>query len=198
MSLEHVLLGMLREPASGYDLRQEFQRGASHFWSAGLNQIYPTLQRMESKSWLRSREEPSEKGPPRRVYTRTAKGSRELKDWLSLEPQLDTYRLAYIGQLVFMGQLDDLSHTREFIVQLRGALAKRLEAFARPHAPDQPSSPLKLLHEAFENDPASFPVIEFHYLLSMEMGQRSLKDRVRSCDVLLKMIDRKLEAESDV
>ena len=86
MSLEHILLGMLRSSRSGYDLRHEFEYGAKHFWSAELSQIYPTLKRMESRGWLESRLEPSPKGPDRRVYERTKAGSEVPRNTFSGAP----------------------------------------------------------------------------------------------------------------
>ena len=40
MSLDHILLGLLREPATGYDLGNAFSENVRHFWSAELSQIY--------------------------------------------------------------------------------------------------------------------------------------------------------------
>ena len=37
MSLEHILLGLLREPASGYDLKAIFDERIQHFWAAELS-----------------------------------------------------------------------------------------------------------------------------------------------------------------
>ena len=52
MSLQHILLGLLREPASGYDLKAYFDSSVRYFWAAELSQIYPTLQRMEKSGRL--------------------------------------------------------------------------------------------------------------------------------------------------
>jgi len=79
MSLDHILLGLLREPASGYDLKDAFNETVAHFWSAELSQIYPTLKRLEERGLLRSRREPSPKGPDRRVYRLTGEGREELR-----------------------------------------------------------------------------------------------------------------------
>ncbi|MYK68861.1 MAG: PadR family transcriptional regulator, partial [Gammaproteobacteria bacterium] len=43
MSLDHILLGLLRDPATGYDLKSAFSERIRHFWSAELSQIYPAL-----------------------------------------------------------------------------------------------------------------------------------------------------------
>ena len=131
MSLEHILLGMLQQPASGYDLRSEFESGARFFWSAELSQIYPTLKRMEKRGWLESRLEPSPKGPDRRVYQRTLVGRDVLRDWLLSGPATGSERFAFIGQLVFMGELDDLEATLEFLMELREELSARRQALSK-------------------------------------------------------------------
>ena len=50
MSLELILLSLLDQPASGYDLKREFEAGAATFWPAQLSQVYPTLKRLEARS----------------------------------------------------------------------------------------------------------------------------------------------------
>ncbi len=47
MSLQTILLGLLRSPASGYELNARIRSEGQHFWSASLSQIYPLLARME-------------------------------------------------------------------------------------------------------------------------------------------------------
>lgn len=128
MSLDHILLGMLREPASGYDLRKEFERTAVHFWSARLSQIYPTLKRMEEEGWLSVREEPSAKGPPRKVYRLTPEGRAELTEWLESGPEISPQRLPYVAQLCFMDELGDPDAIRAFVTELRSEFGRRLRA----------------------------------------------------------------------
>jgi DNA-binding PadR family transcriptional regulator len=179
MSLEHILLGMLREPATGYALRQEFEQGARHFWSAELSQIYPALQKMERRGWLSSREEPSPVGPARRVYRRTSAGARALVAWLRSPPAIGAERFAYLGQLIFMGELDDLPHTTMFLNQLRERLAGTLEFLKQVTGP---------LETKFQADPSALSAIEFHELLALRMGILSLTAKVRWCDESLEMI----------
>src|ERR1700740_1459020 len=52
VSLEHILLGLLRQPASGYDLKAVLDHGIGHFWGAELSQIYPSLRRLEKRGLL--------------------------------------------------------------------------------------------------------------------------------------------------
>ena len=122
MSLDHILLGMLRTPASGYDVKRGFSEGTRHFWSAELSQIYPALKKLEERGWLASRLQPPAKGPPRRVYHRTAEGLAELIRWLSSGPRMGTERFAYLAQLCFMHEIDDLEATSDFMLELRSRL----------------------------------------------------------------------------
>ena len=96
MSLPHLLLGMLAEPASGYDLKRSFEGSIRYFWSAELSQIYPALKRLEGDGLLASTVEESTEGPERRVYHRTAQGRAALRDWLSDGPIVRQERLAYL------------------------------------------------------------------------------------------------------
>ena len=111
MSLDHILLGLLREPGTGYDLGNAFSENVRHFWSAELSQIYPTLKRLERRGMLESRVEPSPKGPNRRVYALTEEGRAELLRWLRGGPAVGTERFAYLAQLYFMDALGDLCET---------------------------------------------------------------------------------------
>ena len=105
MSLPHVLLGMLAEPSSGYELKQKFEQSVRYFWYAELSQIYPALAKLEKSGMLTSEKAPSEKGPNKRVYTRTTRGKNELRSWLADGPVLRTERIAYLTQLFFLEEI---------------------------------------------------------------------------------------------
>ncbi len=183
MSLRHILLGMLREPASGYDLQREFNEGERHFWSANLNQIYPTLDRMEKAGWLRSRREPSPSGPQRRVYTRTAKGKRELLAWIRSDPIVGKERFAYLGQLISLSELDDLEHTARFFRTLRDMLGNTLNLLKHTAAP---------LEQRHAENPGALSANEFHEYLALRMGLRSLSAKVSWCNESLEMIEEQM------
>ena len=70
-----------------------------------VRQAEPDLsdpQALDGKGMLRSRLEPSPKGPKRRVYTRTEKGRAELLQWLDRVPVVGSERFAYLAQIYFM------------------------------------------------------------------------------------------------
>lgn len=183
MSLDHILLGLLREPATGYDLGSAFSENVRHFWSAELSQIYPTLKRLEQRGMLRSRVEPSPKGPNRRVYALTEEGRGELLRWLRSGPAVGTERFAYLAQLYFMDALGDLRETRAFMTALRGRLAGWL---AELRALEQE------VVAAHGGDAARYGDTGFHHFAALRMGIHSIGSKVTWCDETLAALDRRL------
>lgn len=182
MALEFVILGLLREPATGYDLKQAFDQGAKFYWSAELSQIYPTLQRMKRRGWLASRRQESDKGPARVVYRRTAQGDRAFHRWLREEPHLGSERFAYIAQLISLGELHDLDATTAFLRQLRARLTFILkvlsEALMTIPADKQPGQP-------------SLDEELFHSRLALQLGVATMTARVQWCEAALQQVDQR-------
>ena len=96
---------MLAKPGSGYEAKKGFEEVFSHFWSAELSQIYPALNQLEKDGLARSTTQESAQGPSRRVYKRTAQGTKELKKWLSSGPVLGKERVHYLTQVYFLANL---------------------------------------------------------------------------------------------
>ena len=186
MSLDHILLGLLRDPATGYDLKSAFSERIRHFWSAELSQIYPTLKRLEQRRMLRSRVEPSPRGPNRKVYSLTDEGREELERWLRGGPAVGTERFAYLAQLYFMDAIGDLRETRAFMMELRDHLARWL-------------AQLESLEQeviAAHGDPERYGDTGFHRFATLRMGILSIGSKVAWCDETLTAIDRRLGARS--
>ena len=75
MDVKTVCLGMLTEgPASGYDLKKEFESTFSHFFSAGYGSIYPALSWLADQDYVRCEEVPQDGKPDRKVYEITEAG----------------------------------------------------------------------------------------------------------------------------
>ena len=185
MSLDHILLGLLRDPATGYALKNTFGERIRHFWSAELSQIYPTLRRLEERRMLRSRVEPSAKGPNRKVYTLTDAGREELLRWLRSGPAVGTERFVYLAQLYFMDALGDLVETRAFMAELRDHLVgwlAQLESLERE------------VTAAHGNAPEHYSDGGFHRFATLRMGIHSIGSKVAWCDETLAAIDRRLAA----
>ena len=128
MSLRYALLGFLNlGPMTGYDLKRQLDRSTQNFWHAGLNQIYPTLKKMEDEGWITSSVEPQEGRPDRVVYHMSETGRQEMLDWLA-EPLAELPRGRHSGllKLFFAGYLEQ----NEALNQLRAQLDLHEEQLA--------------------------------------------------------------------
>ncbi len=83
MSIEHTILGVISlHPCSGYDMKAEFEKGGAGMLSAlSFGSIYPHLKRLEQDGLIEMQEVSSE-GRRKKVCELTAKGWRELANWL--------------------------------------------------------------------------------------------------------------------
>ena len=160
MSLPNVVLGLLSEPASGYDLKKSFEATIRHFWSAELAQIYPVLRKLEEEGLLVSTQETSERGPPRKVYRRTDDGVRELEDWIDSGPDELRERLGFLAQVFFMDAIP---------LEGRIAFMSRLEERYRSKV-----TSLEFLEAGWRADdpryPDDLPDADFHAHLTLRLG----------------------------
>lgn len=166
MALDHILLGLARTPASGYDIKARFREVFSHFWNAELPQIYRTLKRLEADGLVRGHSEASTKGPDKRVYETTRKGHAALRAWLAAGPEFGNERLSYLAQVFFLDALGDAARSRAFLEalleRLRGELAA-LAAIEQQWAAQDPRFPDAL------------PDADFHAHLTLRLGLRKLE-----------------------
>jgi len=188
MSLEYILLGLLRTPRSGYDLKAEFDAGVAYFWPAELSQIYVTLKRLTQRGLLTDRVEPSERGPSRRVYHRTAAGRRALGAWLAGEPAIGDERFGYLAQLYFLEDLGDLQATLAFLTKLRERLAGRLDAL---RAIDRSGA------DARPEYPDGLPLDEFHQQMTLQFGLEVGAVRLAWCEASIRRVKARLAREKN-
>lgn len=127
MALDNVLLGLLKEPQSGYSLKQSFDLVFSHFWAAEISQIYRNLKGLEQRGLLKSWEEASNRGPVRRMYQRTSAGLEHLRDWLRAGPDFANRRVPYVAQTCFLHELSSESELLAFFERVREHFAARLQ-----------------------------------------------------------------------
>jgi len=184
MSLEHILLGLLKAPASGYALKTTFNEAINYFWPAELTQIYRTLKRLERDGLLTCRREASTKGPDRKVYSLTPAGWKVLRGWLDSEPKFGDERFTYLAQLFFMGERRDLSRTRRFVTQMRQSFRERLETYRR-------------IEREWLAGSDAFPDLEsdegFHGYLTLRMGLHRIRAGIKWCDETIRRVDERVK-----
>lgn len=182
VSLPHLLLGMLDAPASGYELKQMFDGTLRHLWAAELSQIYPALKRLEDDGYLSSRESPPAKGPARRVYRRTARGTRRLRQWLGASPEMGPLRLGYLGQLCCMAETGGCERTAAFLEELRDLFRGQLVKY------EQVDAEWFRLHPGY---PDALPPDLFHAHLTLRAGITRVEAAMTWCDESLRRVTKR-------
>lgn len=91
-TLEGIVLALLAEqPAYGYDITARLREHG--FTDTAEGTVYALLVRIEQRGLVDVEKVPSEKGPPRKVYTLNAQGTHELaefwKTWSLLARRID-------------------------------------------------------------------------------------------------------------
>jgi len=185
MSLPHILLGLLEQPAAGYDLKKRFEQEQAHYWSANLAQIYPTLSRMERQGLLTSDEVPSRQGPPRRVYTRTQKGTKTLIEWLKGGPEVHADRLSWLAQVGFLAALKP-AEQKAFFESLKAEFQRHREELLDIEVDWRNSDP---------RFPDRLPPEELFPHFTLRLGLAKYAVIVEWCDECLRRLDA-LEATS--
>ncbi len=173
------MLGMLREPHSGYDMKKRFDKSLRSFWRAELSQIYPLLQKMEKEGLVSSKADVSAIGPTRRLYKRSAQGHKELQSWLQDGPTVGTEKIAYLAQVFFLANLNDDEKAIEFMQELREHMMEWLETLQTAEQEwrsNDPRYPDKLPDEAF------YPQ------LTLELGLMKVRANVEWCDRCIERI----------
>ena len=126
MDVKTVCLGMLTDgPASGYDLKKEFESTFAHFFAAGYGSIYPALSSLSEDGLLTCEEIPQEGKPDRKVYRITDEGRRFLRDALRNTKPCHKVRSEFLATVCFahLMQQEDiqavLDHRLEDIAKYR-------------------------------------------------------------------------------
>jgi molybdate-binding protein/DNA-binding PadR family transcriptional regulator len=86
MSPTLPLLGLLlRGDAYGYELKRMVETEFEPHWRIDFAQLYRSLAKLNAQGFVRVRAMPGEDGPPRKIYTATARGRRAFEEWI-VEP----------------------------------------------------------------------------------------------------------------
>jgi len=106
MSIEYAILGLLSwRPLAGYDIKKMFAGSAAFYWSGNNNQIYTALVKLHENGLVTREIEIQEDSPSRKIYSITAKGQTELKNWLRSEPEPPELKNTFLVQLAWADQL---------------------------------------------------------------------------------------------
>lgn len=142
MSLAHAILGLLTQrPWTGYDLKTQcFDGSVAHFWPADQSQIYRMLDKLLKDGFVTAESGPSQAGPPRKIYTITKAGMKELDRWLSSTVSMPEVRDATLIQVFFVNRLPK-GQAIKILDGLRQGYQARLEAYLAVKIPRDQNGP---------------------------------------------------------
>ena len=106
MSLAYALLvSLIHEPKSGYDLAKQFDGSVGFFWQATHQQIYRELTKLEQQDLILAQAIAQESRPDKKIFSVTDLGLANLKIWLlqssELAPVKDEFLVKiYAGYLI--------------------------------------------------------------------------------------------------
>ncbi len=151
--LEYALLGLVRQgPKSGYALRKQFVTTPMGHFSDSPGSIYPALQRMEGRGWIRLL--PKNGGPRgKQLYKLTGSGESALRNWMTMPVEReDIVRRMdeLLLRFAFMGQVAD----RATVIAFLEAFEREVSAYVRELRPllrTIPSESLPTARLALEN-----------------------------------------------
>jgi DNA-binding PadR family transcriptional regulator len=129
-SLEYALLGLIaeRRMVSGYDLTRLFDLSMAHYWHAHHGQIYPTLERMRQRKWIRRRDVIQHGRPNKRLYSITPEGINRLMEWLRSPFEGLQMKHAPLLRCRFLGHLGAEGARQKFLEE-RAAWKRYLDTF---------------------------------------------------------------------
>ncbi|GAA0452986.1 PadR family transcriptional regulator [Streptomyces sp. NPDC046215] len=154
MALDHaILVSLLEQPGSGYELARRFERSIGYFWTATHQQIYRVLKRMEADGWIDVREVAQQGRPDKKEYSVAALGRDALSRWLHEPIQPESVRhdlavkirgAAFDDPAALIREVE--RHQRAHADRLAHYLAGEVRDFTGPGAPAPPDAGQELQH----------------------------------------------------
>ena len=117
MDVKTLCLGLLSaRPASGYDLKKEFESLFKHFFPAGYGSIYPALADLAAAGFVSCEEIPQTGKPDRKVYRVTAAGREAFAQALEKCQPQHKLRSEFLAALYFADRME-ADRVRELLEQ---------------------------------------------------------------------------------
>jgi DNA-binding PadR family transcriptional regulator len=88
-------------PASGYDLKKNFESSFGHFFAAGYGSIYPALSALSKQGYVNCEKIPQEGKPDRKVYEITEEGRQFLLKALENPNPCHKLRSEFLATMCF-------------------------------------------------------------------------------------------------
>lgn len=88
MAIAHaILVSLVDNPASGYELAKKFEASVGFFWKATYQQIYRELTKLEELGWINAEVIAQETRPDKKLYSVTDSGLQQLIQWMNIKSE---------------------------------------------------------------------------------------------------------------
>jgi DNA-binding PadR family transcriptional regulator len=141
----YAILGiLLLGPRSGYDIKKFFERTVANFWSESYGQIYPILKRLTAEGRVEKSIQKQAGKPDRHIYTITAEGRSEMREWLLTPVGRQVGRHEILLKLIFGCRQEVADNIRQ-VEHFRKMQREDL---------DQTNQLMEMVAKDYGNDPA--------------------------------------------
>jgi DNA-binding PadR family transcriptional regulator len=161
-----VILGLLmKQPLSGYDIKQVFKSIFSYFFDASYGTIYPTLNQMEKEGYIEKETVLQEGKPNKNVYSITEKGKELFYGYLESSIEQDVYRSDFLMRMYFGYYVDEgkIVQWIETAMERTTQTIKQLETGYENWKPHMSSSQKICIEMGINSYKAQLDTLEQHY-----------------------------------
>ena len=125
-----AILGVLTlGPMTGYEIRKTIESSLANFWNESYGQIYPILKALVVEGLATSETVAQEGKPDRHVYTITAAGEEQFRQWLSRPVEHEVGRVEILLKLFFGWQASPAENRRK-VEEFRELQCQLLQRYA--------------------------------------------------------------------
>ncbi len=175
---DYAILGMLSITSmSGYEIRQMIQQSTANFWSESYGQLYPALAKLVKLGLINFKLAQEKQAQSKKIYQLNPSGSKELKQWLALEPTKSIIRNELLLKLFFGANVSsqvNLDHVQHEADQT----AARLQEF-------------KLARTRLIKTHPDSPHLEY-WLMTLQYGYDLAAAKLKWCKNFIKKLEKKI------
>jgi PadR family transcriptional regulator AphA len=120
----YAVLGFLAKGAkSGYEIKQDIEERAGHFWNESFGQIYPILKKLDKDGLIEKVDSEQTGKRSRQRYAITESGLEELKEWIEDPVEFEVIRSELLLKL-FCGAHVDIDTSLQHLADYKSHLLR--------------------------------------------------------------------------
>lgn len=175
MAIAHaILVSLIENPASGYDLGKQFDSSVGFFWKATHQQIYRELTKLEEQGWISAEVIAQENRPDKKLYSVTELGKQQLIEWMTQASEPTPIKDDLLVK-IFAGYLAPQKTILEELKRHRQLHAQKLKTYQ------------DIEQQYFQNLQDLSPQAKFRYL-TLRKGIGYESDWIAWCDEAIELL----------